>query len=92
MKTEESKKQEELTDEQLDYVAGGGFAGKAGAAGKAGKMQKSYKVDVELFLNITIMKTEDNKKQEELTDEQLDKVAGGGAAGKAGKVSKKVIK
>ena len=31
------------------------------------------------------MKTEDNKKQEELTD-------GGGAAGKAGKVSKKVIK
>ena len=38
------------------------------------------------------MKTEDNKKQEELTDEQLDKVAGGVAAGKAGKASKKVIK
>ena len=38
------------------------------------------------------MKTEDNKKQEELTDEQLDKVAGGGAAGKTSKVSKKVIK
>jgi len=37
------------------------------------------------------MKTEENKKQEELTDEQLDYV-GGGAAGKAGKVSKKVIK
>ena len=30
MKTEENKKQEELTDEQLDYVAGG-------ASGKAGK-------------------------------------------------------
>jgi bacteriocin-like protein len=41
------------------------------------------------------MKTEENKKQEELTDEQLDNVAGGGkagAAGKAGKISKKVIK
>ena len=24
MKTEENKKQEELTDEQLDYVSGGG--------------------------------------------------------------------
>ncbi len=35
------------------------------------------------------MKPEENKKQEELTDEQLDYVAGGG---KAGKVSKKVIK
>jgi hypothetical protein len=35
------------------------------------------------------MKTEENKKQEELTDEQLDKVAGGG---KAAKVSKKVVK
>ena len=32
------------------------------------------------------MKTEEIKKQEELTDEQLDNVAGGG------KVSKKVIK
>ena len=40
-------------------------------------------------LNITIMKPEENKKQEELTDEQLDYVVGGG---KAGKVSKKVIK
>ena len=40
MKTEEIKKQEELTDEQLDYVAGGGYAGKAGAAGKAGKASK----------------------------------------------------
>ncbi len=40
MKTEEIKKQEELTDEQLDYVAGGGFASKAGAAGKAGKVSK----------------------------------------------------
>ena len=30
MKPEENKKQEELTDEQLDYVAGGGKAGKAG--------------------------------------------------------------
>ncbi len=39
--------------------------------------QKSYKVDVELFLNITIMKTEENKKQEKLNDEQLDNVAGG---------------
>ena len=38
------------------------------------------------------MKTEESTKQEELTDEQLDKVAGGGAAGKTGKVSKKVIK
>lgn len=28
MKTEENKKQEELTDEQLDYVAGGGKADK----------------------------------------------------------------
>ena len=37
MKTEENKKQEELTDEQLDNVAGGGKAGKAGQAGKAGK-------------------------------------------------------
>ena len=35
------------------------------------------------------MKPEENKKQEELTDEQLDYVAGGGAAGK---VSKPVIK
>ena len=33
MKTEENKKQEELTDEQLDYVGGG----KAGYAGKTGK-------------------------------------------------------
>ena len=40
MATEENKKQEELTDEQLGYVAGGGFAGKAGAAGKAGKVSK----------------------------------------------------
>ena len=38
------------------------------------------------------MKPEENKKQEELNDEQLDNVAGGGAAGKAGKASKKVIK
>ena len=38
------------------------------------------------------MKTEDNRKEEELTDEQLDYVVGGGAAGKTGKVSKKVIK
>ena len=38
------------------------------------------------------MKQEEIKKQEELTDEQLDKVSGGGAAGKAGKVSKRVIK
>ena len=38
------------------------------------------------------MKPEENKKQEELNDEQLDNVAGGGAAGKAGKVSKKNIK
>jgi bacteriocin-like protein len=38
------------------------------------------------------MKTEEIKKQEELTDEQLDNVTGGGAAGKTGKVSKKVIK
>ena len=38
------------------------------------------------------MKTEEIKKQEELNDEQLDKVAGGGAAGKAGKASKKNIK
>ena len=38
------------------------------------------------------MKPEENKKQEELTDEQLDYVAGGGAAGKTDKVSKKVIK
>ena len=39
MKTEDNKnkKQEELTDEQLDNVAGGGKAGKAGQAGKAGK-------------------------------------------------------
>jgi hypothetical protein len=29
------------------------------------------------------MKTEENKKQEELKDEQLDNVAGGGEAGKA---------
>ena len=36
------------------------------------------------------MKLEENKKQEELTDEQLDYVAG--AAGKTVKVSKKVIK
>jgi hypothetical protein len=28
MKTEEIKKQEELTDEQLDYVAGGGKVSK----------------------------------------------------------------
>ena len=28
MKKEENKKQEELTDEQLDYVAGGGKATK----------------------------------------------------------------
>ena len=35
------------------------------------------------------MKTEEIKKQEELTDEQLDYVAGGG---KAAKVSKKIIK
>ena len=35
------------------------------------------------------MKTEEIKKQQELNDEQLDNVAGGG---KAGKVSKKVIK
>ena len=34
MKKEEIKKQEELNDEQLDKVAGGG---KAGIAGKAGK-------------------------------------------------------
>jgi bacteriocin-like protein len=34
MKTEENKKQEELTDEQLDNVAGGGKAGKADKAGK----------------------------------------------------------
>ena len=40
MKTEDNKKQEELTDEQLDKVAGGGVAGKAGAAGKAGKISK----------------------------------------------------
>ena len=37
MKPEENKKQQELNDEQLDYVAGGG---KAGAAGKAGKESK----------------------------------------------------
>ena len=35
MKPEESKKQEELTDEQLDYVAGGGCSGKTGK-GKTG--------------------------------------------------------
>ena len=35
------------------------------------------------------MKPEESKKQEELIDEQLDYVVGGG---KAGKVSKKVIK
>ena len=38
------------------------------------------------------MKPEESKKQEELTDEQLDYVVGGGAAGKTGKVRKKVIK
>ena len=38
------------------------------------------------------MKTEEIKKQEELNDEQLDNVTGGGAAGKAGKESKKPIK
>ena len=37
MKTEENKKQEELTDEQLDNVAGGGKSGKAGHAGQADK-------------------------------------------------------
>ncbi len=36
MKTEENKKQEELTDEQLDYVGGG----KAGYAGKTDKEHK----------------------------------------------------
>ena len=33
-------------------------------------------------LNIKIMKTEENKKQEELTDEQLDNVSGGAGFGK----------
>ena len=37
------------------------------------------------------MKTEENKKQEELTDEQLDYVAGG-AALETNKVQEKVIK
>ena len=32
---------------------------------------------VNWWSNITIMKPEENKKQEELTDEQLDNVAGG---------------
>ena len=40
MKKEENKKQEELNDEQLDNVAGGGKAGKAGHAGKIGKTRK----------------------------------------------------
>ena len=31
------------------------------------------------------MKKEENKKQDELKDEQLDKVAGGGCSGKTGK-------
>ncbi len=39
MKPEENKKQEELTDEQLDYV-GGGVAGKAGAAGTPGDIKR----------------------------------------------------
>ena len=43
MKKEEIKKQEELNDEQLDKVAGGGEAGKAGKAGAAGKAGKAGK-------------------------------------------------
>ena len=39
--------------------------------------KKHYKGVVELFLNITIMKQEENKKQDELKDEQLDNVSGG---------------
>lgn len=42
MKTEENKKQEKLTDEQLDNVAGGGKAGKAGHEGHADKAGKHH--------------------------------------------------
>ena len=42
MKTDEIKKQEELNDEQLDNVAGGGKSGQAGHAGQAGKTGKHH--------------------------------------------------
>ena len=40
MKKEVIIEQEELDEELLDCVAGGGAAGKAGAAGKTGKVSK----------------------------------------------------